>query len=160
MNQTEGDAVYNEVVEKMNARLLQPLRDKVYEDGDGYKYIRPEELQGELLKFLFLNGFIDEDEFVNGKNSKNRLNILGKNFAMFDRKFLEEVIDFSKIRHRQRILDPGILFTDVVGDTELPNLKQCMTRSWAFEDDHPVAHTAYEDSIDTLKLTLSKLLDH
>lgn len=112
-----------------------------------FKYVNPESVQSELMKFLYENDFITEG---------SKLNILGKNFAMFDRKFLEKLINFDQVRHRLRLLDPAILYVNI-DDEELPTLQKCMDRSGLYSESGKVAHTAVEDCIDTLKLTLYKI---
>ena len=105
-----------------------------------------------IAKFLEANGFKVEDGQIH-------INVLGKNFATFDKLFLEKLPKWStflKIRHR--ILDPSILATDWNEDSSLPNLKKCMERS-GFDDSKIVTHNALQDSLDTLEV-LRKLTNN
>jgi oligoribonuclease (3'-5' exoribonuclease) len=76
--------------------------------------------------------------------------IAGKNVMGFDLQFLPEIK--SLVSHR--VLDPGPLYTDVTIDTYPPDLKTCLQRAGI---DKPVAHDAYEDAKDVIRVLRHKL---
>lgn len=79
------------------------------------------------------------------------LNVAGKNFATFDKLFLEgQVRDWNKLfKIRQRIIDPGILFIDWQNDEAVPGLQQCKERAGISGD---VTHDAVDDALDVIAL--------
>lgn len=87
----------------------------------------------------------------NGLDLNEKINVLGKNYAGFDAKFLEKVPNWNKyIKTHQRVLDPAILFTDFKSDKHLPNLKKCKER--ANLDVLEVTHRSVEDALDVVKV--------
>jgi hypothetical protein len=77
----------------------------------------------------------------------------GKNFATFDKRFLEELPRWQQcIRTKQRVIDPAILYVDWKNDETLPDLSTCKVRA-GLED--TVSHDALADAWDTLQ-TLRK----
>jgi hypothetical protein len=121
-----------------------------------FQYVYGDEVLLRIMYFLFMNNFITEKE-MNDRKITTHQNFVGKNFAGFDRKFLDEIFDTNKLKIRHRVIDPAILYLNSIDEECLPDLKECKVRSGLFED-NTVAHTAVEDSIDTLKLVLNKLL--
>lgn len=78
------------------------------------------------------------------------LNCAGKNFAGFDRKFLERLPRWKQVfAIRSRVLDPGILFVDWKNDESVPGLYECKQRAGI---DGVVTHNAVEDAIDVVML--------
>lgn len=75
------------------------------------------------------------------------INVAGKNYAVFDKLFLDKVPGWQDIRFDRRFLDPAILFLDWFEDENLPNLQQCMNLAGIKSE---VTHNALEDAIDTL----------
>jgi hypothetical protein len=60
---------------------------------------------------------------MNNATKPITINVAGKNFATFDKLFLQELPWWQKlIKIRQRVLDPAILMVDWKNDTSLPNL--------------------------------------
>jgi DNA polymerase III epsilon subunit-like protein len=81
---------------------------------------------------------------------KTYLNCAGKNFAGFDRKFLELLPRWKQIFYiRSRVLDPGILFVDWKNDEAVPGLFECKQRAAI---DGIVTHNALEDAMDVVML--------
>jgi hypothetical protein len=78
------------------------------------------------------------------------INIAGKNFAVFDKLFLEQLPawreDISYLCER-RYLDPSILYVDWKTDKKLPSLDECLKRAGVNTN---VTHDALQDAIDTL----------
>lgn len=82
-----------------------------------------------------------------------KINAAGKNFASFDKLFLQNLPSWgSHIQMRQRIIDPAILFMDWQTDDTLPNLNQCLKRS-GFSNE--VSHDALDDALDVVKVIRS-----
>jgi hypothetical protein len=82
------------------------------------------------------------------------INVAGKNFASFDKVFIEKIDLWHRFfRIRSRILDPSILFFDSSDDT-LPGLAKCKKRAGLKEE---VAHIGEEDAWDVIQLLRYKL---
>ncbi len=73
----------------------------------------PEKVYLELLSFLHTHF------------GKDPVNVAGKNFAGFDRPFLEQLGAF---RFRHRVLDPAMLWAET-HDKCLPDMKKCLERA-------------------------------
>jgi oligoribonuclease len=139
---------------------------KLIDSYGDYKYIREDEVAKEFYWFLEGNGFgvghfYDSGGYVEIKDGKTRpiingstkpitINVAGKNFATFDKLFLEELPWWKKlIKIRQRVLDPAILVVDWKNDTSLPNLKQCKERTGV---EGIVTHNALDDAWDVIEV--------
>lgn len=119
---------------------------KALEEVEGV-FVRPEYLAYKFREFLGKNGL----DYV---PRALKLNIAGKNFATFDKLFLDKIVDWDRyFKIHQRIIDPTILFTDWQNDEELPNLSKCKQRA---EMPNTVAHTAVEDAWDVIQLLRTK----
>jgi oligoribonuclease len=78
------------------------------------------------------------------------INVAGKNFASFDKLFLERLPRWQQvIRIRQRIIDPSVIFTNWHEDETLPNLQVCKQRA---KIEGVVTHNALEDAWDVIEL--------
>jgi len=78
----------------------------------------------------------------------------GKNFASFDKRFLEEQCVVPKqLRFSHRVFDPGSLYFRLGEDNMLPDSKECMKRAGLAGD---VAHTALEDAKMVVRLIRHK----
>ena len=78
------------------------------------------------------------------------INVAGKNFASFDKHFLERLPRWQQvIRIRQRIIDPSVIFTNWNDDKALPSLFECKQRA---KIDGIVTHDALEDAWDVIQL--------
>jgi hypothetical protein len=78
----------------------------------------------------------------------------GKNFATFDKKFLEMLPRWQQFfRVKQRVIDPAVLYVDWKNDKELPNLSKCKERAGLGSH---VSHNALEDTWDTLEIIRKK----
>jgi DNA polymerase III epsilon subunit-like protein len=104
----------------------------------------------------YLNQMVTRDE--NGKiypmiTSKTKpviINVAGKNFASFDKHFIERLPRWKQlIRIRQRIIDPAVIFTDWKNDDSLPSLNKCKERA---KIQGEVTHDALEDAWDVIEL--------
>lgn len=132
----------------------------------GYQIFEEDEVVKAFFDFLFMNGFgydimtsAQQVRFslgkgslpVFGSNTKPiTINVAGKNFATFDKLFLESLPWWKKlIRIRQRILDPGILFVNWKDDESIPSLNECKKRAGI---GGIVTHNALEDAWDVIEL--------
>lgn len=87
-------------------------------------------------------------------NSKYRINVAGKNFAMFDMLFLNNLPGWNCHVHvNKRVLDPAILYFDLIRDSELPSLDICKMRA---KIDGDVSHNALLDAWDVIQLIRHK----
>lgn len=110
--------------------------------------------------FLVRNGLLtlpnlDVDTYLrnihfNSSAKPVTINVAGKNFGTFDKKFLEKLPWYQKlIRTRQRILDPAILCVDWEEDDKLPSLDECKSRTGITG---AVTHNALEDAWDVIEV--------
>jgi DNA polymerase III epsilon subunit-like protein len=161
----------------MNRDLIQAMKDhseartedekKLVEESFGAKFYHEEEVVEALFQFCFRNGLVEFDvntfvfkqvKIVDGRTypiltsnmPKTYLNCAGKNFAGFDKKFLEKLPRWKQVFSiRSRVLDPGILFVDWINDESVPSLDECKKRAGI---DGVVTHNAVEDAMDVVML--------
>ena len=96
---------------------------------------------------LELNNFFETFQ-LSGK----KLMPAGKNFAGFDKQFLNQIPGVKEVLDKwliHRTLDPSLYYFDENVDTKLPNLKECLDRA---NINKVVAHTAVEDAEDVIRL--------
>lgn len=106
---------------------------------EGYTFCYDQQV-GRLLK-----SFLEE-------NKIDPFHVLaaGKNFASFDRIFLEKLPSFSCcVRFNHRSYDPGMLFWNPDIDSEIPDTETCIKRAELLP---LVRHTALEDALVTIQL--------
>lgn len=133
----------------------------------GMQFLKEEDVVEQFYRWLYDIGMVQPDpNFINnqmvrlenGKSypmltSKTKpvtINVAGKNFASFDKLFLERLPRWQQvIRIRQRIIDPSVLFTHWDSDDSLPSLKTCKERG---KIDGIVTHNALEDAWDVIQL--------
>ena len=161
----------------MNRDLIQAMKDhseartedekKLVEESFGAKFYHEDEVVEALFQFCFRNGLVEFDvntfvfkqvKIVDGRTypiltsnmPKTYLNCAGKNFAGFDKKFLEKLPRWKQVFSiRSRVLDPGILFVDWINDESVPSLDECKKRAGI---DGVVTHNAVEDAMDVVML--------
>ena len=160
----------------MNRDLIQAMKNhseartedekKLVEESFGAKFYHEDEVVEALYQFCYRNGLVNLDpNFLNkqmkivdgipypilGSNMvKTYLNCAGKNFAGFDKKFLEKLPRWKQVFSiRSRVLDPGILFVDWINDESVPSLDECKKRAGI---DGVVTHNAVEDAMDVVML--------
>jgi hypothetical protein len=130
----------------LNAGIIANLKNEK-DLKDKYQYLKPDELADAFLAWLKIQGL--EIKEKNGK-FYTTITVAGKNFAGFDRKFLDKIPNFSKkIRMRQRTLDPAILFLDWKLDDAPPSLDECKVKAGI---EGVVTHLAVDDAMDVIKL--------
>jgi hypothetical protein len=121
-----------------------------------------------LLDTMFLSNYLDEDNQVIGDLTykltawlsaakvKGKLNVAGKNFAMFDKAFLEKFSCFRKVILRKmshKVLDIGSMYVSKE-DKCLPSLDECLQKAGINE---AVPHNAVDDARLTALAALFKL---
>jgi hypothetical protein len=134
----------------MNRELLQKIGELERADREDRAEIRkkyniiPLNLVARSIRmWLEANG-------INGEQSSPvSINVAGKNFASFDKQFLQRLPSWnSLINVRSRIIDPAILCMDWENDSSLPNLDTCMQRSHV---EGSVTHDALQDAVDVVR---------
>jgi len=160
----------------MNRDLIQAMKDhsearteelkQEVEESFGAKFYHEDEVVDALYQFCYRNGLVDFDPnflnkqmrivdgiaypFLSSNMPKTYLNCAGKNFAGFDKKFLEKLPRWKQVFSiRSRVLDPGILFVDWINDESVPSLDECKKRAGI---DGVVTHNAVEDAMDVVML--------
>jgi len=94
-----------------------------------------------------------KEEFKLSDPISEKINLAGKNLAMFDLKFLNRIDGFPSFFDRffhRRIIDPAMFYTDLTIDKVLPNLTECKSRAGL--KDTEVTHDALDDAMDVVKL--------
>lgn len=171
------ESVYGSIFAlNLNKDLIQAMKDysearteelkQEVEESFGAKFYHEDEVVEALFHFCYDNGLVPFDpdflnkqiKVVNGKPypiltsnmPKTYLNCAGKNFAGFDKKFLEKLPRWKQVFSiRSRVLDPGILFVDWINDESIPSLDQCKQRAGI---EGVVTHNAVEDAMDVVML--------
>ena len=94
--------------------------------------------------------WLRENEFIHMYDGIKNLTVAGKNFATFDKLFIERLPKWNQyFRIRQRIIDPAILYVDWKNDDSLPGLSTCKTRAKLNPN---VTHNAIEDAWDVIEI--------
>jgi hypothetical protein len=130
-------------------------------------YLKEEDVVGAIFRFLYDNKSLElnnEDffsgmrEIINGKSypsfraivNQYYITVAGKNFATFDKLFLEKLPHWKRIfKIRSRILDPALLYVDWENDIDPPGLSKCKERAGLGKI---VSHNAVEDALDVIQL--------
>jgi hypothetical protein len=161
----------------MNKKILEAIAQyQEAEDQDekndlvqmtGMQFYHEDQVVEGFYRWLYDNGMVEFDpSFINGQmvrlengksypmlTSKTKpvtINVAGKNFASFDKIFLERLPRWKQvIRIRQRIIDPSVMFTNWNDDNSLPSLFECKKRA---KIDGIVTHDALEDAWDVIQL--------
>ncbi len=132
----------------------------------GIQFMDEEEVVEALFQFCYRNGLVPKDtnllnqriKLVDGVTypmltsnmPKVHISCAGKNFATFDKLFLERLPRWKQVfRIRQKVIDPAILFVDWKNDDSLPGLSECKKRAGLSE---VVTHNALEDAWDVIEL--------
>jgi oligoribonuclease (3'-5' exoribonuclease) len=132
----------------------------------GMQFYQEDQVVEGFYRWLFDNGLVDFNPLLagqmvkieNGKSypaltSKMKpvtINVAGKNFASFDKHFLERLPRWKQvIRLRQRIIDPSVIFTNWNEDKSMPSLYECKQRA---KIEGIVTHDALEDAWDVIQL--------
>ena len=172
------ESVYGSIFAlNLNRELIQAMKDyseaktdelkQEVEESFGAKFYHEDEVVEALFQFCFRNGLVESDgnttifkqvkiiddivyPILTSNMPKVYLNCAGKNFAGFDKKFLEKLPRWKQVFSiRSRVLDPGILFVDWINDESVPGLDECKKRAGI---DGIVTHNAVEDAMDVVML--------
>lgn len=81
-----------------------------------------------------------------------KINVAGKNFASFDKRFLDKLPN-NLVKFNHRVIDPCMLYFNPDKDDVLPSTEECMRRAGL---DGVVAHTALEDALVVCSLLRAK----
>jgi DNA polymerase III alpha subunit (gram-positive type) len=142
------------------------------EESFGAKFYHEDEIVEALFHFCYRNGLVAVPDtegwshmalslnfkqvdgisypVLSSNMPKVYLNCAGKNFAGFDKKFLEKLPRWKQVFSiRSRVLDPGILFVDWNNDDSVPGLGECKKRAGI---EGIVTHNAVEDAMDVVML--------
>jgi hypothetical protein len=132
---TQGDGMIHG--EPYALALHQKIIDRISKREKGWEYTK-----SCLLPVFFKDWLVGHGFEENKDTGEVAITVGGKNFAMFDRDFLEPLFaDFVRFNHR--VLDPVMLYLSNA-DTKMPDSKTCMDRAGMFGK---VAHTAIEDAV-------------
>lgn len=130
----------------------------------GMQFYKEDQVVEGFYRWLCDNDLVDykfTDMMVRIENGKSypaltsktkpvSINVAGKNFASFDKLFLERLPRWQQVmRIRQRIIDPSVIFTNWKDDQTLPNLQTCKERA---KIEGVVTHNALEDAWDVIQL--------
>lgn len=118
------------------------ILDRIARRDKAYTYTRWCHLAHAVKSWLMENGFEEDKD-----TEEVKITVGGKNFAMFDRDFLETLFQ-GHVKFQHRVLDPVMLLLRP-GDEKMPDTKKCMERAGLSGE---VAHTAIEDAVVACKL--------
>lgn len=140
------ETLYWEPVAKaMNEKLMNEFENPVVSKTF---IANPKEVVQMLRMYLEATGFPVEKDRV-------KVLVAGKNFARFDEPFLNSLPGFTDlISIKSRLLDPAILYTDLLHDQEPPNLKECKRRAGI--EDIEITHDPLYDAWDVIRVLRTK----
>lgn len=161
----------------MNSKIIELLKEYQVSDdlqraalaeAHGVRFVKEWDVAQEVFNFLYINNMVNPENYHSTEGyiqsyegklipsvgtrgvKQTKLNVAGKNFGTFDKKFIERLPRWNDtFRFRQRILDPAILFINWLEDEELPNLNTCMKRAGVKGE---VTHDAVADAKDVIKV--------
>jgi len=140
----------------MNAKILKVLGDmeRLVDKEERVNYRKVNNIVPVGMVAQSFSMWLIANGFKATETGAVKINAAGKNFATFDKLFLQNIIGWtSKIQMRQRIIDPAILFVDWINDDSLPNLNSCIKRAGL---DGEVSHDALDDAIDVIRVIRAK----
>lgn len=124
----------------MNAKIIERIAKKT----TPYTYLKPADIHPQFHAFLVKYGC------QSGTRWSIKVNVAGKNFAAFDKRFIEKIWPSNPaVAFNHRILDPAMLYFDPSKDEAPPSLSVCLERAGI---NKTVSHTAVEDALDVLVL--------
>jgi len=113
--------------------------------------VTPDKLAMNFLKWLW------KSQYFNTSESGEKIIVAGKNFGMFDIRFLRKIPHWNAcINIHHRVIDPALIYFDPTVDKyELPGLDECKKRAGL-----PVTtikHRAIRDAMDVIEVLRGKL---
>lgn len=129
------------------------------------KQLESQFIESSKIAVDFKNWLVDNGGYYITDDNKKHLNITGKNYWVFDNRFLEMFPDWnSNIRPHRRSFDPANLYAKP-DDNVLPSLGECKIRALeqaqtykslnkyvGLFENVEVTHDALDDAIDVAKL--------
>jgi oligoribonuclease (3'-5' exoribonuclease) len=79
--------------------------------------------------------------------------LAGKNFGMFDHRFLSALPGWDSFRHRHRVIDPGMLWWNPSKDAAIPSTGECLSRAKIAS---ALTHRAVDDCEAVIRLVRRK----
>lgn len=115
----------------LNNNILEKIAKK--DKYPQYNFLEPSDVGKQFKKFLL-------------ENKIEKVKASGKNFATFDKPFIDNLPDFKDlVKFHHRIFDPGSLYF-AKSDTEIPDMKKILERMGVRQEFKEVKHTSIEDS--------------
>jgi oligoribonuclease (3'-5' exoribonuclease) len=113
----------------MNARILADMNDR----RGHISWLHPDSLWSTL------------DSWIENQVGPTKISVSGKNYATFDKLFLERLPRWNASRFHRRIIDCGQWWMDPITDEFVPDTKECVRRA-GIETDLGALHTAIFDA--------------
>lgn len=130
----------------LNKRIFEILSKTSESNPDNIPIYKDYEIAKKIKEFLIQNGYRTSSE----KSEQVTFHAAGKNFATFDKLFLERLPSWNKyLQITRRVLDPGILLVNWKEDLGLPNLETCKKRVGLKDK---ISHIALEDAYDVITI--------
>lgn len=121
---------------------------RIATEDEGYDYWYPREAAKQLGQWMEENGAYQIDPKKPDREA--RAVVAGKNFGMFDDRFLRRLPHYDGwVKYHHRLIDPAMLYWDPLTDMVPPSLKVCMQRAGIVDE---ITHTALEDALVVAKL--------
>lgn len=95
-----------------------------------------------------------ENWLIKNKIDTNNVIVAGKNFGMFDSKFIEK-LNYDGVKFHHRVIDPSMLYMEK-DDTSPPSTKTCLERAGIKAN---ISHTAIDDALLVIDLIRAKFKD-
>jgi DNA polymerase III epsilon subunit-like protein len=111
---------------------------RIATNEEGYNYCPAEHVMYELHTWL-----------ITHFGHRGPYTVAGKNFAGFDKKFLDKLPQTGETIFHHRVLDPGCMFWNPLTDERPPNQTDCLVRAGIPSE---VTHNALEDARQVVKL--------
>lgn len=140
----------------MNREIIKDISDYISGNEEKREALSKEKgiFVTENLVVNHFVSFLEQNGFYFDNQSPIKINVAGKNFATFDKLFLDKLHNWKHaVRVNQRVIDPSIMFTDWKNDEGLPNTNTCLIRAGI---DKETSHTAIEDAWDVITLLRTK----
>lgn len=106
-----------------------------------------------VVKFCYLEDGLAESVY----HEAIVMNVAGKNFGVFQQKFLKEIPEYNKyIKMNYRIIDPSIFYLDIKNDEFMPGSEDCKKRAGITTEENITSNTLSE-CWDVISLLRKKL---
>lgn len=134
--------------------MHQKIFQKLAKPSENDKVTTPELLFKEFFDWLLTVGGCKASPVCDGNvcSMQIKINVAGKNFANFDKRFLDKLPN-NLVKFNHRIIDPCMLYFNPDKDDVLPSTEECMKRAGI---EGTVAHTALEDALVVCSLLRAK----